>query len=468
MFKHVAHNKGLEFFYESTGEIPHCLLGDDIRLRQVLTNICGNAVKFTAEGYVKLSLSATTDKLIFKIEDTGSGIHKEDIPKLFHAFEQVNKTKHRNIVGSGLGLSICKSFVEMMGGEIIVESEYGHGSAFTIAIPIVKGNAANIRKTEHENKEKTIIAPDAKILVTDDNEFNLKVASGLLGFMGIKPQTTDSGFKTIELVQQSDYDILFMDHMMPEMDGIETVHKIRKLGGKYEDLIIIALTANAVSGAREMFLNNGFNDFISKPIDASEMQEVILKYLPPEKIRTEGKNEKQQVVLDKEELLRRKSIITFVKENRDTFARITDALSAGNIKTAHRIAHTLKSAAGYLGRKDLQEAAQILENSLQDETANHTPEQLVTFEKELLSALHDFEPIAKKAESKKLQTVQITASELAALLAQLKPLLETGNFGASDYMEKLQGIAGMEELTARIDDYDFEGALKALNSLELQ
>jgi response regulator RpfG family c-di-GMP phosphodiesterase len=251
--------------------------------------------------------------------------------------------------------------------------------------------------------------------------------------------------------------------MMPEMDGVETVRQIRKLRGKGENLIIVALTANAISGAREMFLKNGFNDFISKPINADELQEIIQKYLPPDKVRKEVKNENRQAVLDKEEQLRRKSIITFAKENHDTFAKITEALSSGDIKTAHRIAHTLKSIAGYLGKTELQEAARVLENALQNETADHTPHQLNTFEKELAAALLEFEPVLKEEESKKQGAVQIDAGELSSLLAELKPFLEKGDFGAADYVGKLQGIAGMEELAQRIDDYDFEGALKVLS-----
>ncbi|MCL2708458.1 MAG: ATP-binding protein, partial [Defluviitaleaceae bacterium] len=357
MFTHVAHNKGLEFIYETSGSIPECLLGDDIRLRQALTNICGNAVKFTEKGHVKLSVSTSDGRLVFKVEDTGSGIHKDDLPKLFNAFEQVDKNKNRDVVGTGLGLSICKSFIEMMGGDISVESEYGHGAAFTLTVPIVRGNADNIRNIETNKLVQTISAPDARILVTDDNGFNLKVASGLLGLMDIKAELADSGAKAIELVKRNEYDIVFMDHMMPEMDGVETVREIRSLGGKYGELLIIALTANAISGARAMFLENGFDDFISKPIDAGELQGIVQRYLPPEKVTATAPNENRLVVAEKETELRRKSIVTFVKENRDTYERIVNSLRDGDTKTAYRIAHTLKSSSGFLGKRDLQNAA---------------------------------------------------------------------------------------------------------------
>jgi HPt (histidine-containing phosphotransfer) domain-containing protein len=250
------------------------------------------------------------------------------------------------------------------------------------------------------------------------------------------------------------------------MDGIETVQEIRKLGGKYESVIIIALTANAVIGAREMFMQNGFNDFISKPIDADELQEVVHRYLPPDKVRTEYKNENQQAITEKEGQLRQKSIITFVKQNQNTFENICNSLSAGDFKTAHRIAHTLKSIAGYLGKIDLQEAASSLEHSLQGKTAEYTSEQLDAIGKELTSALREFEPLLKEAESEKPEAVRIDDEKLSALFAVLEPLLIKGEFCATNYVEELQGIAGMEELAERIDDYDFEGALKVLRSLK--
>jgi len=463
MFTLVANKKGLEFLFETVGEMPDYLYGDDIRLRQVMTNICGNAVKFTEKGHVKLTVTTVGNKLILRIEDTGPGIRKEDIPRLFKPFEQFDTKINRNVVGTGLGLPICKSYIEMMDGEITVESEYGSGSAFTVALPIVIGNPEKVLRVENVDTEHALFAPEAKILVTDDNGFNLKVATGLLNLMGIDAETADSGARAIELVKQNDYDIVFMDHMMPEKDGIETTREIRRLGGKYENLTIIALTANAVIGARELFFENGFNDFIAKPIDSNELREIVRQHLPPGKIRT-GNGPNQQNRLNQEEELFRKAAIVFVKENVNTSKKITGALNSGDVKTAHRIAHTLKSGAGYLGRKELQDAALSLETSLQAEPPDFTAEQLAGLENELEKALREFEPLLKEAESEKPDAAQISDTELAALLAELKPLLEKGDFSASGYVEKLQSVAGMEELAERIDDYDFEGALKILYS----
>jgi len=398
-----------------------------------------------------------------------------------------------------------------------------------------------VRRRETGVKGRAFSAPDAKVLVTDDNEFNLRVATGLLGLMDITAETADSGAEAIGLIRQNDYDIVFMDHMMPEMDGEETVREIRA-SGEYNDLIIVALTANAVSGAREMFLENGFNDFISKPINIGELQDVLERHLPPGKVRAAGESkvmsaasdtkevraaginksrpavpdteearaagadknrlavqdrEDQEDREDREEQLRRKLIVTFVKENRDTFAGITGSLAAGDIKTAHRIAHTLKSTAGYLGKTALQEAALSLEKSLRngaaidsatdsvtvDPASLYTPLQLEALERELSSALREFEPVAAEAETEakagaeaeaeakagagvgELGVAQISGGELAALLKELEPLLEQGDFGATEYTGRLRGAPGMEELAQRIDDYDFEGALLLLRRM---
>ncbi|MCL2605446.1 MAG: ATP-binding protein [Defluviitaleaceae bacterium] len=467
MFAYVAQQKGLEFIVETKGELPKYLYGDDLRLRQALTNICGNAVKFTEKGHIKMIVCADeNNNLTFRIEDTGMGIKDEDLPRLFNAFEQLEKVKNRNVVGTGLGLSITKAFVEMMGGGIRVESQYGKGTAFTLTIPITEGNPDNIISSKIAEEDHIVSAPDAKILITDDNEFNLKVASGLLSFMDIEAETASSGMEAIEAVKKNDYDIVFMDHMMPVMDGIEATQNIRQLGEKYEKTIIVALTANAVKGAREMYLQSGFNDFLSKPIDPNQLQMMVLKYLPPDKVKEEKKSEDHaQAVTDKAEQLRRKSIVTFVKGNLDTYERITEALSTGDIKTAHRVAHTLKSSAGYLGKTALQAAAFALEESLRNESANLKPGQLATLERELASALQEFAPYMEQAEKEKPDEITISTDELKALLEEIKPLLEKSDFAAVGYVERLQSIAATKELAELIDDYDFEDALRVLKEL---
>ena len=292
MFDFVMKKKGLEFRMETQGEMPKCLFGDDVRLRQILTNICGNAAKFTIKGYVSLKITAADDKLRFEIKDTGMGIRKEELPRLFEAFTQADTRKNRSVTGTGLGLTISKSFAEMMGGDILVDSVYGEGTTFTVEIPMVLGNESAISYDRESSKVNSLSAPTARILVVDDNELNLKVALGLLRLFTIDAETALSGREAIEMVQKNDYDIVFMDHMMPEMDGVEATKEIRSLGGKYEELIIIALTANAVSGAKEMFILNGFNGFLSKPIETGELIVILRDSLPPDKVLDQPDQEK--------------------------------------------------------------------------------------------------------------------------------------------------------------------------------
>jgi CheY-like chemotaxis protein len=290
MFTYVARKKGLEFKFASEGDIPRYQYGDDIKLRQTLTNICGNAVKFTHKGSVSFKVTAAEAEqtIVFEISDTGIGIRKEDIPSLFTAFEQAKTDKNRHIAGTGLGLVISKSFVEMMGGSISLESEYGRGSVFRVTIPLTPGDAAQIAHGGGAPKAQTFSAPGANVLIVDDNEYNLKVASGLLELFKIEAKTASSGREALEMVANEDFDLVFMDHMMPEMDGLEATAQIRQMGEKYENLNIIALTANAIQGAKEMFLANGMDDFLPKPIEMPLLIDILSDWLPPEKVILEA------------------------------------------------------------------------------------------------------------------------------------------------------------------------------------
>ncbi|MCL2084857.1 MAG: ATP-binding protein [Oscillospiraceae bacterium] len=279
MVQFLINTKNIEYQFNAPKEMPNCLYGDDVRLRQVLVNILGNAIKFTDEGYVRLTINVTNASIRFDIEDTGVGIRAKDIPTLFDAFTQADVQKNRNKKGTGLGLSISKSLVEMMGGQITVESIYSRGTIFHVMIPKVLGDEAKIPKVY--SNEKLICAPDAKILVVDDNTINLNVACGLLRLCKINAVTASSGKEAIELIGQHKYDIIFMDQMMPEMDGIQATQIIRKMGISTP---IIALTANAISGAKERLLDAGMNDFLMKPIIKQSLNSMLKQWLPAEKL----------------------------------------------------------------------------------------------------------------------------------------------------------------------------------------
>jgi signal transduction histidine kinase len=465
MFIFVAKNKDLEFKLERGNGLPEALLGDDLRLRQTLTNILGNAIKFTEEGSVQLKVTKADNTLTFEIKDTGIGIRKEALPKLFSAFEQVDSQKNRNIVGTGLGLTISKSFIDMMGGNITLESEYGKGTTFTVTIPAIEGNKGRVEKDVPITEHDSIYAPDAKILVVDDNKFNLNVSEGLLRLLGVKAEIAESGFEAIALIGQNKYDIVFMDHMMPEMDGMETTKRVRDMGGRYSKLPIIALTANAVSGAKEMYLANGFDDFISKPIETQALVRVLEEFLPPEKIKRRTSPSDLQARHDMEDELLRKSIITFVKGNLDTMRKINDALKSEDIKTAHRIAHTLKSSAAYLKLSELQDAASSLEDSLQGETPEYSQEQLDILNKELENALKKYDFALAEARIEEQEVELINEDELKSLFSGLEGLLKRGDFEAVEFVSKLRGAEKTKKLADLVDDFDFEGALVELGEI---
>lgn len=275
-------------------DIPMHLYGDDVRIRQIIINLGNNAIKFTEKGSVTIMVDYEPDgeNILLKIsvEDTGIGIKPEDQKKLFSSFQQVDGKRNRKIEGTGLGLSITKALVTLMGGSVSVTSEYGAGSVFSFEIP---QKIAEPPENDYMEESKTVeafTAPEAKILIVDDNQMNLKVAEGLMQPIKMQIDLTDSGFKAIEMLQKTQcYDIVFMDHMMPDMDGIETTKKIRKLEGSYyQNVPIIALTANAISGAKEIFLENGMNDFLAKPIDMQQMNIILQKWIPKDKICREG------------------------------------------------------------------------------------------------------------------------------------------------------------------------------------
>ncbi len=277
--------------------IPRKLYGDSGRIRQILINIMGNATKFTQEGTVTLEVEWQPEdskhgRLKFSIKDTGAGIKEEDLDKLFNAFEQVDINKNKGIEGTGLGLSICKLLVEQMGGKIWVESEYGKGSTFHFYISQEIRDSApceygkNVQKTEIKQFEINFRAPEAKVMVVDDMKINLRVAAGILKKFGIVPDLVDNGLDCVELIKKKkDYDLIFMDHMMPEVDGIEATGMIRSMKEEYTDqLPIIALSANAVKGMDKEFKDGGMNDFVPKPIEVEFLAEKLLQWLPEEKI----------------------------------------------------------------------------------------------------------------------------------------------------------------------------------------
>ena len=275
----LAREKGLNFICKKESGLPLCLYGDGDRVRQIMLNLLSNAVKYTKEGTVCLKVSAPNNSLVFEISDTGIGIKDEVLPHLFYAFIQAGEKKNKGIVGTGLGLYIVKVLVELMHGNISVKTAYGEGSVFKVTLPLKLGDEKALEASADSELTYTW---DASVLVVDDNEINLNVAMALLEFLGIEPEVAISGEESLRMLREKTYDLIFMDHMMPGMDGAQTTVAIRAMGGWRADVPIIALTANATGEARDMLLTSGMNDFLSKPIDISMLRAMLDKWLPSE------------------------------------------------------------------------------------------------------------------------------------------------------------------------------------------
>ena len=305
IFENRAMGKSIELIYSVDENIPAVLLGDEHRIRQIIINLVNNAIKFTDKGHVKVSVeSKVLDddqvELLFEIEDTGLGIKEEDLPKLFGSFQQVDTKKNHSKEGTGLGLAISKQLVELMGGSIGIRSEYGVGSTFYFTIPqtvVIRSmdEIEGMELADLDTDNGKFIAPNAYILLVDDNEMNRKVGLALLEPFQMRIDTAANGREALNMIKNNRYDLVFMDHMMPEMDGLEATEEIRKSEEEYyRNLPIIALTANAIVGAKNQYLSEGFDDFLSKPIVYRELEEMIVKYLKSRREKKELRESYQE------------------------------------------------------------------------------------------------------------------------------------------------------------------------------
>ena len=299
MISYRAEEKGLEFSLEVAPEVPKRLWGDDIRLKQIIINLLTNAVKYTKDGSVVFSIDFEKKDekhvlLTVAVKDTGSGIKKEDMDKLFSKFDRIGEEKNRHIEGTGLGLSITTRLLGMMDSKLEVGSIYGVGSRFyfTLEQEVVDweplGNMAEVLVSNtsivHQYHEQ-FTAPEADLLVVDDTAMNLVVFKNLLKKTKVRIDAAESGDEALALADKKKYDLVFLDHMMPKKDGIVTLHEMKEQeSGMNKETPVICFTANAVSGAWDLYKNEGFDDYLTKPIDFVKLEQMVMKYLPSEKI----------------------------------------------------------------------------------------------------------------------------------------------------------------------------------------
>ncbi len=422
-------NKGLEFNAVVAEDIPYLLYGDDVRLRQIIINLLTNAVKYTKEGSVVLKVDwkeagDSSIDLIVAVTDTGIGIKEEDLDKLFVSFERIEERRNRNIEGTGLGLSITRQLLGLMGSDLNVRSDYGVGSTFSFVLkqgirdrkPVGKFREKYAYSREkHKKYRTTFVAPNARILVVDDNAMNIAVVEGLLKATQIKVDKATGGLEALEMCENVKYDLILMDHMMPNVDGIETLHRLKEqTEGPNIDTPVVVLTANAVSGAKEMYEAEGFIDYMSKPIQGKPLEEKIKQYLPADKyVNVEYDKVEQDIFSSvwkamadeireeyRFEQIDLPSAIESAEGNKDTFrfllqsfhdnssknkADIENSFAAEDFANYTIYVHALKSTSKMIGALELSEKARLLEKAGKENAIDYIreshPEVIELFDK---------------------------------------------------------------------------------------
>ncbi len=606
-------SKSLAFYTYIDSKLPSRVIGDEIRIKQILINLLGNAIKFTHSGHIGLRVSGEEIgekcRLTFSVFDTGAGIKEEDIARLFEQFERVNTTKNRNIEGTGLGLAISKQLCEMMGGHISVESTLGKGSTFTVTVehtctqyePLAHCNSRRsaliyepreessrslcyaVRNLDCEctvcinqssllenltsshfdyiftpaihlqkitelkenlnldirvvvlselnslelisslsddiynitqpadclqianvfndtvvsgkgtNRAVGFIAPAANVLVVDDNAVNLKVASGLMEPYKFKTDTALSGAEAIKMVSEKDYDLVFMDHMMPEMDGIDTTIAIRKLNVKYSSLPIIALTANAVVGAKELFIKEGLNDFLSKPIELGKLNAMLKRWLPEDKLIPVDTKDKSQVdnnplsvtvrglepehglgLLGGNVEMYLDILRVFLSDGLKRIKVIEELYNDGKLDDFKTEVHAIKSASASIGALSLSAKAAAMEQAAQNNEQlyvdNHIKNFLASFSCILNGLKEQFKTDEKDTiDNKPTGTKELLDAEIAGLGEAIRYV---NIVDIEKYLNRLFGYDWpsettdlLNEIKIAIESYDYDGANDLLEKI---
>ena len=543
-------SKPIKMILRINPDLPNNLFGDDIRLRQIILNIAGNAAKFTEKGFIVLQVDfwenqeynddSQKDFIGIKISviDSGLGIKKEDLNRLFYAFQQVNSKVTRNKEGTGLGLTISKQLIEQMNGKITVESEYGSGSIFTLFVPQKKLNEENVfdsyekifENAEHCSANNSLLdipiasvlnskdfsslfgevtkqisfhAPNANILVVDDNAVNLQVANGLLSRFKVNVETCNSGKESLNLLfaeNPKKFDIVFMDHMMPEMDGIETLEKIREKEKELNILqkqVVIALSANAMNGAKEMFLQKGFDDFLAKPVQGQDFAFILKKWLAKDLI-TELNNEDNkkvtQIELPKDLELPHDEDLAFREAvenigNYETYSKIAKTFyntiekNVTEIETFYKqkefksytiSVHALKSSARIIGAKKLSFLAEKLEKAAKENDISFIEENT----NHLLILYKSYENILKPLVEKKendSEKPKLSEENFISILNEIQdscrtcdlPIIEEKADILSKHQLPLKNNVQekLDELFSAIENIDFEKIEEVINEI---
>ena len=507
MTRERAQKKGLKYELNINPTLPKTLYGDSVRIKQCILNLLTNAIKYTNEGSISFNIDYEKEDetgLLLKVHviDTGIGIKPEDMKKLFAPFERIEEEKNRTIEGSGLGMSIVHRLLDMMNTKLDVKSTYGKGSDFSFILEqkVIDWTAAGDLNEAYEesinqmaNYKEKLYAPRARLLFVDDTAMNLEVIKGLLKNTGITIDTVLCGKEAIEAVKKNKYDILFIDHRMPEMDGIETLHAMKALKrNKSAGQPCVALTANAISGVRKMYLSEGFDDYLSKPVNPSKLEDMICKYLPSEYLETPPETDSEETVEPSNFIQKLKKISGI-----DSLAALTNCgseeLLHTTIKQYHASidekalelqqyfeaedwenygikVHALKSTSRLIGAMELSKLAEHLEecannNTITEIQSNHKPliEQFLAFK-------HKLEPLLEN-KSDKSDKKEISQEELSQKISQMIDCADTFDIDGLDALSAelssvklpLDFSQKFDKIRTSIENVDFQG-LKILLS----
>ena len=473
MCEFLAQGKNLEFRRSFDASVQEILYGDEVRVRQIFTNIVNNAVKYTQEGYVSFRVflgkpkgieeTGGAEYLAAEIQDSGIGIKEEDIPKLFGSFQQIDDRKNRGIMGTGLGLAITKNLISMMNGHIEVESVYGFGSTFTVYLPLIRGDPGKAASVE--DAPMVIAKEGARALVVDDGPVNLTVALAFLAKHNINAETASGGFEAVEKVKAAveegrPYDLVFMDHMMPDLDGTDATERIRGLGegedSVYRTMPILALSANVAQGAEGAFRSAGMNGLVAKPIEPSVLNGALKDFLPEEKYtlvdpgrpkpaakKTNKREEQFEEELAKIEGLNSSRGLHYAAGNFETYgstlkqfsagmekriAAIRSSLAAGDWKLYTVHIHAYKGICATIGAQALSDWARKLERASKSEDRSLCAAETGAFcaaLESLNAALRGTSLLAERPEEDKSE---IDGADMAAKLAAFADACGEGGF----------------------------------------
>ncbi len=372
-----AKSKGLNFKVNVDENLPMTLLGDDVRLGQIIANLLTNAVKYTEAGEVGLSMvekgrDDSAVEIEVTVKDTGRGIPEDEIENLYVTFKRIDEEHNRNIEGTGLGIPIVIELLHLMGSELEVKSTYGVGSAFSFVIkqgivndePIGDYKKRIKRSYRRRNKYTFPSMPKAEILVVDDYEMNLMVAKNLMKVYDFVPDVVQSGREAITRAEEKEYDVIFMDHMMPDLDGLQTLDILKEQGYLGSRTKVIALTANAIAGAKEYYISKGFDDYLTKPIDAEALEDMLLKYMPKKKILKKAISDvKHDRTLTSNDDERQALIKIFVSTIDESAKKLDEFKENSDIKNYTIKVHGLKSTARLIGEMSISKKAEALEKA---------------------------------------------------------------------------------------------------------